>query len=160
MNLSDQLTWWHVIKIAAQTQAPEIPLPEAFWRKELAKATEIDDVSWTTKRSWLYLLKSWWGPVQDPQTLSVSDLSECCSSRVDVDPVRGDESVVDSTIFNASWLINSNYIFLTMMFHVKAISRINISWLCSRRGRAKMLQQALSVKSHQSSLSEQRKSNE
>jgi len=47
------------MKMAAQTQTPEIPLPDAFSRKEL--------------------LKSWWGPVHDPQRLSVTDLEAGCA---------------------------------------------------------------------------------
>ncbi len=38
-------TWWQVMRMAAQTQTPEMPWPEACWRKEE--------------------LKSWWsGPEQ------------------------------------------------------------------------------------------------
>ncbi len=44
-------TWWHVMKMAAHTQAPAMPLPDACWRNEL--------------------LKSWWGPKHEPQVLDV-----------------------------------------------------------------------------------------
>ena len=35
------LTWWHVISIAAQAQAPEMPCPEACSKKELLKSVEF-----------------------------------------------------------------------------------------------------------------------
>ena len=91
--LKHHYTWWHVMKMAAQTQAPAIPLPEAFCKKEL--------------------LKSWWGPSHEPHmledvvdvdvvvtTVLVNSFSEFGSPETVSSLVKIEFSVVMSTILN------------------------------------------------------------
>lgn len=78
------------MKMAAQTQAPAMPFPEAFCRNEL--------------------LKSWWGPVQDPQVLDVDtvvvdvvdeiELDKSLSMVVSLLLMMAELNVVKSTILS------------------------------------------------------------